>query len=61
MIEPGKNGCRSGGVAGGAARHVTSRKTGFHLTWILPTTARAAPVSTADRAARPQDIAAPAG
>ena len=39
MIEPGNNGRRSGGVARGAARHVTSRKTGIHLTWILPSTA----------------------
>ena len=36
MIEPGKHGHRSGSVARGAARQVTSRKTGVRLTWILP-------------------------
>ena len=40
MIEPGKNGRRSRGVARGAARQVASKKTGIHLTWILPSTAR---------------------
>jgi hypothetical protein len=36
MIEPGKNGRRSRGVARGSATHVASKKTGIHLTWILP-------------------------
>ena len=36
MIEPGQNEHRSGSVARDAPRQVASRKTGIHLTWILP-------------------------
>ena len=36
MIEPDKNGHRSGSVAMGVARQVASGKTGVRLTWILP-------------------------
>ena len=35
MIEPDKNGHRSGSVARGVARQVASGKTGVRLTWIL--------------------------
>ena len=36
MIDLGKNGRRSGGMARDDASQVASRKTGIHLTWILP-------------------------
>ena len=53
MIEPDKNGHRSGSVARGVARQVASGKTGVRLTWILtPISGVPYPISGVRRARR---------